>query len=582
MDKETLSNYGWIVICVLVMVVMIALAGPFGNFVSEAVKSTTQGLFDVNQNALDAAGIAINDNAFVEGNGGAGQTPETPQGNIIPNGGTYYVGVTSVNTGDYTGATATYTSGQEFPTTVNDGDVYVYGDYEYRYNYYFNTSKWYSAAQNGWGVRVLDMGKSSYGEILGTINGKPLTALSHTFLSCNALVTAPTIPDSVTKMGYTFDGCCALATYVGSTDSNGDFSGYVIPNGVTDMSNAFTNCYPLTTSPVIPSSVTYLNSTFSGCVNLTTAPIIPSSVTNLVQTFQNCAALKTYVGSADPDGDFSGYVIPSSVTNMCGTFKGCKSLVNAPVIPSSVTYMKYTFEYCTALTTAPEIPSSVTNMNSIFKGCTALTGTIEINANPLESFSCFENTTQPIVLTGRSSMLDTIAATGNNGNVTVEVYTEPEVPGTEALDVGTYTAKDGTVYESGDTLPALTVGDTYICGDYKYKYQSSGWHVVVLDKTKTTYGEILSEINGGAVTSINGTFQNCTALTTAPAIPSSITSMNVTFAGCKALTGTITIDANPSSYVLCFSGTKNPIALTGSSTVLAEIAATGNGNVTVE
>ena len=56
MDKETLSNYGWIVICVLVLAVMIALAGPFGNFVADAVKSTTQGLFDVNQNALDAAG----------------------------------------------------------------------------------------------------------------------------------------------------------------------------------------------------------------------------------------------------------------------------------------------------------------------------------------------------------------------------------------------------------------------------------------------------------------------------------------------------------------------------------------------
>lgn len=64
MDKETLSNYGWIVICVLVLAVMIALAGPFGNFISDAVKSTTQGLFDVNQNALDAAGIEIEEQTF--------------------------------------------------------------------------------------------------------------------------------------------------------------------------------------------------------------------------------------------------------------------------------------------------------------------------------------------------------------------------------------------------------------------------------------------------------------------------------------------------------------------------------------
>lgn len=71
MDKETLSNYGWIVICVLVLAVMIALAGPFGNFISDAVKSTTQGLFDVNQNALDAAGITIADQTFWEAQNGA-------------------------------------------------------------------------------------------------------------------------------------------------------------------------------------------------------------------------------------------------------------------------------------------------------------------------------------------------------------------------------------------------------------------------------------------------------------------------------------------------------------------------------
>ncbi len=81
MDKETLSNYGWIVICVLVLAVMIALAGPFGSFIADAVKSTTQGLFDVNQSALDAAGITITDNAFAESNGGTGDGGETP---VVP------------------------------------------------------------------------------------------------------------------------------------------------------------------------------------------------------------------------------------------------------------------------------------------------------------------------------------------------------------------------------------------------------------------------------------------------------------------------------------------------------------------
>ena len=57
MDKETLSNYGWIVICVMVLAVMIALATPFGGFIRDAVWSTTNGLFDVQNEALNAAGI---------------------------------------------------------------------------------------------------------------------------------------------------------------------------------------------------------------------------------------------------------------------------------------------------------------------------------------------------------------------------------------------------------------------------------------------------------------------------------------------------------------------------------------------
>ncbi len=53
MDKETLSNYGWIVICILVLSVMIALATPFGQFIESGVWSVTEGLFDTQENAFD-------------------------------------------------------------------------------------------------------------------------------------------------------------------------------------------------------------------------------------------------------------------------------------------------------------------------------------------------------------------------------------------------------------------------------------------------------------------------------------------------------------------------------------------------
>ena len=57
MDKETLSNYGWIVILVLILAVMLALATPFGTFIADGIKSTTQGLFDVNYSALNSTGL---------------------------------------------------------------------------------------------------------------------------------------------------------------------------------------------------------------------------------------------------------------------------------------------------------------------------------------------------------------------------------------------------------------------------------------------------------------------------------------------------------------------------------------------
>ena len=65
------------------------------------------------------------------------------------------------------------------------------------------------------------------------------------------------------------------------------------------------------------------------------------------------------------------------------------------------------------------IPSSVTSMYEIFSGCTNLTGTIIINANPTSYSECFYGTEKPIVLTGSSTMLQTLANTANKGNVTV-------------------------------------------------------------------------------------------------------------------------------------------------------------------
>ena len=79
MDKNTLSNYGWIVIAVLVLSVMIALATPFGQYIESGVRSTTEGLFSTSQNAMNSAfnamGVEVKDPTFEEGYQGGQSTP---------------------------------------------------------------------------------------------------------------------------------------------------------------------------------------------------------------------------------------------------------------------------------------------------------------------------------------------------------------------------------------------------------------------------------------------------------------------------------------------------------------------------
>ena len=462
MDKETLSNYGWIVICVLVLAVMLALATPFGNFISTAVKSTTQGLFDTNKNALNSTGlINIGDQSFSDGTGGSdggNQTTEVKReaGSVIPDGATYTPN----------GGTALIGNGtNKFPDVPAKGDTYEEGDYVYTYNKGIdgNTSIDYGSE---WSVKVKDKTKTKYGEILSEIAGKPVTYMSITFSGCTSITTAPAIPNGVTNMYFTFSGCTSLTTAPAIpnsvTNMYGTFSecpllttAPVIPNSVTNMNSTFYRCTSLTTAPVIPNSVTNMEQTFVSCKSLTTAPTIPNSVTNMRNTFASCTSLTKAPAIPNSVKDIQGIfgrctsltkapAIPNSITKMTSTFFGCTSLTTAPTIPNSVTDMTYTFKGCTSLTTAPAIPNSVKDMTSTFEGCTALTtvstipssvrniantfngctsltGTITINANNLINYSsCFKGTVESIILTGSSTRLTDIAATSKNGNVTVK------------------------------------------------------------------------------------------------------------------------------------------------------------------
>ena len=143
----------------------------------------------------------------------------------------------------------------------------------------------------------------------------------------------------------------------------------------------------------------------------------------------------------------------------------------------------------------------------------------------------------------------------------------------------------GVEFNAGEKLPdnyRLKKGDMLLSQDYCYDYlgrNTGGWHISVKDPRKEEYENILSDIAGKPVISMNQTFwgcaslttaptipssvtdmthtfRNCRSLTTAPAIPSSVTSMSYTFSGCSSLTGTIEFNANPTYYDDCLKDTQ--------------------------
>ena len=104
-------------------------------------------------------------------------------------------------------------------------------------------------------------------------------------------------------------------------------------------------------------------------------------------------------------------------------------------------------------------------------------------------------------------------------------------------------------------------GQTFIDGDYTYTVQANNTLSVKVTSTdKATYGQIKDDliINGETytTTSMDGCFEGCSSLTTAPIIPSGITSMQSCFKECTKLSGNIVaLNSTISSYTDIFTNT---------------------------
>lgn len=534
----------------------------------------------------------------------------------------------------------TLQAGEAMPATIYDGDELITPDYTYKYgyNYGYNSSmignnpnrEFKYAGIDGWGVGVNDQSKTSYSSLLSYINGAPVTSLHGTFMYCENMTKAPTIPDTITDVEEAFYSCYSLIAApvipYGITSINSTFSNCTalvtvpeLPNSIKDMSYAFSECRSLATAPVIPDGVKDLGGAFYNCELLTEAPVIPYGVTNLDSTFYNTNITKAPI-------------MPAGVTNMDYTFYSCASLVEAPEIPYGVKSMQNTFYDCSALATAPEIPGSVTDLSGTFSGCASLVTVpaLPVGITNMDStfYECTSLVNAPAIPAGVTNMDRTFAkctslvnapaipagVTNMNGAFRdcTSLKIAPDIPGS----VTTMWAAFEACYAL-TTPPVIGEGVQsmghafYNCDAMK---TAPNIPSTVTDLSYAFYGcnliETISAIPEG-VTDLSFAFSYCHSLKTVPVIPASVTDMSCTFRGCSALAGEIVINAtitvdydkcylsscsycfnggyvcencpNCSTIEQCFADTAEPIILTGSCDILDKLAATSeNGNVTVE
>ena len=221
----------------------------------------------------------------------------------------------------------------------------------------FGWTNFYSnMQQSGWGVRVIDTTKETYGPILENIAGKPITEVAGTFSGCTNMTTAPAIPSGVTTIGnLAFKGCTSLTKVI-------------IPSGVTTIgpgAYAFHGCTSLTSiGPVgsgasieIPDSVTSISQyAFSNCTNLTSITL-PDSVTTLAN----------YALQNNPN--LTNLTLSKNITSIGDSaISGCSSLVNLHIPLSVKTIGNHALSNCTSLT------------NITYEGTTSQWKAISINS----------------------------------------------------------------------------------------------------------------------------------------------------------------------------------------------------------
>ena len=297
MDKETLSHYGWIVILVLILSVLLALATPFGNFIADGFKVAYNGLIDVTCKVLDIERPNID------------STPQTDGYAVFDN-------------GDGTTTTLTWfelmleENGEEYDYDAELVYDITIGEGAFSYCDYLLSVKFPSSIVNICTDAFSGCDSLTTVDFSGCTNLKVISY--DAFYNCDSLTTVD------------LSGCTSLMALGTSLD--------------TDADGPFCSCTYLTTVDL--SGCTNLrvigNETFADCTSLTTVDL--SGCTNLtilrVDIFDGCDLLETL--------DFS--VCPNLKIIAENTFS-CENLKSI-TLPASITYIdEDAFEDCESLKT---------------------------------------------------------------------------------------------------------------------------------------------------------------------------------------------------------------------------------------
>lgn len=278
-----------------------------------------------------------------------------------------------------------------------------------------------------------------------------------------------------------------------------------------------------------------------------------------------------------------------------GSFGGGMPAASAKIVAEGVSAATgTTVTVSAATTTAATATAATATTVGIGAKIAALPLATKIIAGVVAAAITVGGTTTAVILSNDSDKkqpadTQSIVSTEDNvslGDNTLEELTDELVLEGVIPEGCTYTLYDGTVLTAGQPFPEkCTAGDVVAYGDYLYGYEciymwheensekdwhlwkdgfdsgDSGviesdvfdaWSVMVKDQTKSSYGEVVSKINGKSIKTLYATYYGCKNMTESPKIPSTITAMTASYYGCTSLKSTPIIPTNVERIMVAF------------------------------